>query len=321
MSLVPISLTDRQEHASRSRARRKRNHRYRTYESVLTLPQSRPKGRVGLRQRQAERRARVETQDTDRADPLLRRIPWRSFTPRIPALILLMATLALGIYGSSSATFFVYEAQIQGNRHINTERIFEASGVNEQHILWVDPRDVVQKVSQIPGVKSVNVRLSFPAHVLIQVTEREPVIMWRTMSVGGDWWLDEEGWVLPYHGDTENPDTIYVIDWSDRQLGPGVRLDPPDLVQGVKEMAEALPGIRLFYYQQDRGLNFIQERDQFKWPVYVGDGQDLTLKIRSVQALSDYLLAHGIYPGFIDVRWPELPVFGEPGVSAMELEN
>ncbi len=319
---MQISLFDREEQPSRAKARRKRkNPRYRSYESVLALPQSHPKRRVGLRQRQAERQARAEAQDMDRTEPLWRRIPWRSFAPRIPALILLLAVLALAAYVSSSATFFVYGAQIRGNRYIDAERIFEASGINEQHILWVNPQEAVQKIGQIPGVKSASVRLSLPAQVLIEVTEREPIIMWRTISVGGDWWLDEEGFVLPFHGDTENPDTVYVIDWSDRQLQPDARIDPPDLVQGVKQMAQALPGVRLFYYQQDRGLNFIQERDNHKWPVYVGDGQGLALKIRSVQALTDYLLAHEIYPGFIDVRWPELPVFGEPGVPAVDLEN
>ena len=315
-------LIDRNEHPSRGKARRRRkNPRYRTYESVLALPQSRPKRRAGLRQRQAERQARAEAQDLDRTESLWRRIPWRSFAPRVPALVLLLAALALSIYVSSSATFFVYEAHIQGNRYIDAQRIFDVSGIDEQHILWVDAQGVAQQIGQIPGVKSASVRLSLPAQVLIEVTEREPIILWRTMSVGGDWWLDEEGFVLPYHGNTENPDTLYVIDWSDRQLQPDARIDPPDLVQGVKQMAQALPGVRLFYFQQDRGLNFIQERDNHKWPVYVGDGQNLALKIRSVQALSDYLLAREIYPGFIDVRWPELPVFGEPGVSAIEWEE
>lgn len=318
---MQISLIDREERSSRRKARRKRSHRYHTYESVLALPQSRTKRRIGMQRRQAERRTRGEAQGTVSIQPLWRRIPWRLVVPRIPALILMIGALALSVIVSTSASFFVYGAQIQGNRHIDAASIFEASGVNERHILWVDPREVAEQISQIPGVKSVTVRLSLPAQVIIQVREREPVIMWRTMSVGGDWWLDEEGFVLPYHGDTEHPNTVFVVDWSDRQLQPNARIDPPDLVLWVKQMAQALPGARLFYYQQDRGLNFIQEKDNHKWPVYVGDGQGLALKIRSVQALSSYLLAHEIYPGFIDVRWPELPVFGEPGVSAVGLEN
>jgi len=48
----------------------------------------------------------------------------------------------------------------------------------------------------------------------------------------------------------------------------------------------------------------------YKYQVYVGDGKDLTHKIQAVRAMDSYLLSNGIRPTFVDVRWPDLPVYG-----------
>jgi len=64
------------------------------------------------------------------------------------------------------------------------------------------------------------VSCSLPAHVSIAVEEREPAVMWRLLVQVRDWWLDEEGVVLPYHGDVSN--TVFVVDSSTPQLQKGI---------------------------------------------------------------------------------------------------
>jgi hypothetical protein len=216
------------------------------------------------------------------------------------------------------ARFFVYEAQIVGNHYITFNQIYERAEVHEQNIFWIEPRKVAQRIAQIPGIKTVRVRCALPARVTITVQEREPVVMWRTLSHGGDWWLDEEGIVLPYHGDTHSSDMIFVVDSSGRKLEEGEQIQPPEIVAWVRKLASELPGVQVFYYQADRGLNFTQEVNGHKWLVYVGDGQDLPQKIQAVQTLTDYLVANAIYPRFLDVRWPNLPVFGQAQAATVD---
>jgi hypothetical protein len=68
----------------------------------------------------------------------------------------------------------------------------------------------------------------------------------------------------------------------------------------------------VFYYETNRGLYFSQEVGQGAWPVYVGTSEDLPRKIQIVQALTDYLVGHNIEPRYVDVRWPDHPVYGKP---------
>ena len=225
---------------------------------------------------------------------------------------MLAAVVAAIVYGSTDASFFVYDADVGGNQYIDYSTIYKAADVHEQHIFWIEPKEVAKRITQIPGIKTVRVRTGLPGKVKIEVEERKPLMVWRTLAYGGDWWLDDEGIVLRYGGDADDPDTVYVVDSSNRQLQFGDQIDPVEIVDWVQQLANALPGARFFYFQDDRGLYFSQDRLGLDWPVYVGDGENLTRKIQAVQALNHYLTENSIQATFVDVRWPDLPVYGKP---------
>jgi len=83
-------------------------------------------------------------------------------------------------------------------------------------------------------------------------------------------------------------------------------------VRSVQRLAAALPKTRIFFYQADRGLSYTQRVEGGEWPVYVGTSEDLAAKIQILQALFDYFAAHGLHPGYVDVRWASHPAYGQP---------
>jgi cell division septal protein FtsQ len=168
---------------------------------------------------------------------------------------------------------------------------------------------VAERIIQLDGIKAVRVRCDLPAQVYIEVEEREPVVMWRALAQGRDWWLDEEGRVLPYPGDVDAPNMVFVVDASDRQLQPRGKLEPASLVASVRQLAQALPEIQVFYYDQERGLSFVQTVDGGQWPVYVGSSENLAYKIQVLQVLIQHLKAESIVPDYVDVRWPDHAVY------------
>ena len=234
----------------------------------------------------------------------------RSVLRRIPVAAILVALAWLAIYTSTNAKFFVYDAQIVGGRHTGPETVYQAAGVHEQNIFWIDPQQVAEDIMQLQGVKSVRVRCELPARVTIEVEEREPVVMWRATAQQQDLWLDKEGKVLPYHGDTNSPEMVFVIYYGERRLQEGDSVEPEGIVQSTLQLDAALPGVRIFYYQPDRGLSFTQQAETGSWPVYVGSSEDLPRKIQVVSALTSYLRANGIQPRYVDVRWADHPVYG-----------
>jgi POTRA domain, FtsQ-type len=260
------------------------------------------------------KKARPQVKRRPKADviPGRRPIRWSKVTLKVLAFLILVGSIGLIAYGFTAPDFYVYQAAVSGAHHLSAEQLYLAAGIHEQSIFWVRPARVEQSLGQINGIKSVKVSCSLPARVRIAVTEREPVVMWRLRMQNKDWWLDEEGEVLPYHGDVNN--TVFVVDSSTPHLQEGDRIKPEGAVASILQLAAALPGVNVFYYQADQGFSFIHKSADGiqQWPVLVGTSEDLSHKIQILQKLTEYLAAHSIQPRYIDVRWADHPVYGAP---------
>jgi cell division septal protein FtsQ len=317
---VRINLADDNRDRARGKKRRRQHgrRRSRTYNAAITLSQSSgsqakqpskrakskpsPKGKVRSR-----RQAAAETSAPSQRSSGVR---WRAVARRVPAILILAALVAGAVYASTDARFFVYDAQIVGVQHLTVQEIYEAAGVHEQNIFWLDPQEVARRIIQVHGIRAVRVRFELPAQVSIVVEEREPVVMWRATTQDMDHWLDGEGVVLPYHGDLSSPDMVFVVDFGERHLQEGDRIEPEGIARSALQLAAAVPGVRIFSYQPGQGLSFTQEVDGGQWPVYVGTTEDLPQKIQVLQALTEYLRVNHIQPRYVDVRWPKHPVYG-----------
>jgi cell division septal protein FtsQ len=287
--------------------KRRKRKRSRTFRVAVAQPQIQPRRGAQKRRSEAQRRSPQRQPKAQEASAPRRAVSWRQAWARLPVVLLLGGLIALVVYASSDSKFFVYAAQISGVRHLDTKAVYRAAGVDEQNIFWIRPEQVAERIAQLDGVAAVRVHCALPARVSIEVTERDPVVMWRAASQGHDWWLDEEGVVLPYDGDVEH--TIFVVDSSERSLAVGDRIEPKGIVRSVQQLAEALPGTTLFFYDAERGLSFRQEENGGQWPVYVGSSEDLPRKIQAMQTLTDYLGQQNIRPSYVDVRWAAHPVF------------
>lgn len=269
-------------------------------------------------EREVPKRTRVDAQPRPsqaESSPLLskERIAARRFLVSRWWALLLLGTLLGGVaYGYADSRFFVYHAEIKGVRYLDAQAIYRAAGVDKQSVFWIDPQGVAQRIIALDGVKAVRVRCSLPAVVSIEVEEREPTVLWRSLPGKHDWWLDAEGVVLPYNGDPYSERTVFVVDASDLPLRVGDSIQPEGLVQSVLRMAAVLPGARVFYYEAERGLSFSHQTGSSQWPVFVGTGEDLQRKIQVVQVLTKYLVSKGIRPSYVDVRWADRPLYGMP---------
>ena len=239
---------------------------------------------------------------------------WRPFLVRLPVAAVLAGLIALFVYVSVTEEFYVSGADVRGDHYVAEDAIYQASGVDRQNIFFIQPNRVAEAVVQLDGIKAARVRCRLPAQLTIEVTERQPVVLWHAESLGNDWWLDEEGVVLSYHGIVS--DTVIVIDYSERQLKIGDRVEPEGIVGSVQQLASSLPEVSIFYYQPDRGLSFVQDTAFGSWPVYIGDSSDLARKLLVLQALKAFFVEHEMRPTYVDVRWADYPAFGKPGGKA-----
>lgn len=326
---VRIDLVENANDQRRGRRdHRKKRRAARTFDSAVALPRvPARRGERTARQRSGtaeprsvEKQARARRQQ-QRRDPesaaqrQARRATVRAWVRRFPGLLLLAALVGGIVYASVDARFFVYEAAVRGAQHLPATTIYETAGVHEQNIFWIDPQDVARRIIALEGIKAVQVSCDLPARVVIEIEERQPVILWRAQSQERDWWVDAEGRILPYHGDVNSPDTVFVLDSSERRLDVGQTVEPQGIARSVLQLAEALPEVKVFYYQADRGLSFIQQGEMGSWPVYVGGSEDLARKIQVMLTLTSYLQGNRVRPRYVDVRWADHPVYGRPAAE------
>ena len=214
--------------------------------------------------------------------------------------VLLLVTLALlTSQFFTTHRFYVYEAEVQGNRFVDQSEIYSASGLHEMSIFWIKPEQAEADISNLPGVKEAKVTCRLPNRVRIEVVERRALIIWQRGAERRG--VDELGAILPLAGELEG--MLLINDRTAGSFEVGDRIDL-EVVTSALELWQLLPTAAL-QYSQDKGLSF----EQWGYPIYFGAG-DMAEKMAILNALLRDLSFEGIQPEFIDLRFKESPFYG-----------
>jgi cell division protein FtsQ len=228
-------------------------------------------------------------------------VRWYAAVSRLAAASLLVLA-GWAIYAMfKSPNFYVYDAEVLGNAAVRAEEVYAISDLEGISIFWVDPEDVAGRVEKLPDVRSAHVDVRLPARVIINVEERVPEIVWQTGD--GLWWVDPEGIVFPPHADLS--DTLTIVDTDAQPVSPGQRLDPT-IIETAQSLRRFLPNLRVMEYSRTTGISFTTGEG---WPVYLGDGRNMDAKLTILVNLRQDLLARGVKPEFVDVRYVEKPFY------------
>src|SRR3989338_3761095 len=98
---------------------------------------------------------------------------------RLASLSVVVLMIALIARLLTDPHLYVDGINLGGNSLVPGEEIYAQSGVAQQHIAWVDPQWVAQKVTSVSGIASATVKVRWPNSVTIMVQERAPVLLWQ----------------------------------------------------------------------------------------------------------------------------------------------
>jgi len=218
------------------------------------------------------------------------------------ASFLLVGALAVLLHQmSDSYTFFVYEAKIEGNTLLTAEQVYTVSGVHEQSVFWLQPREIAARIVDHPYVKNAELHCRLPSDVSIELTERLPRIVW--ISAAGERWIDEEGMTLPALSEHRPP--LLLVDDSGRAAQKDGTLQPA-IAGSILFLSELLPEVTQFRYDATWGLLFQSEHG---WSVALGDSSRMKQKASVLTTIQDEILARGDQPQLIDIRFPDSPYY------------
>lgn len=206
----------------------------------------------------------------------------------------------------------VSQAQVIGNQLISPDELNAVMGITGQPIFMVKPADLENRLRlNYPELVSVNVSVSLPNVVTVNVTERQPIIRWE--QGGGYTWVSQDGIAFKPRGELSGLIPVLALSAPPVE-GTGAN-DPSNPAPFIStEMVEALKGLSghvpagvPILYEADMGFGW---NDPHGWRVYFGTkASDMELKVRVYESMVKSLTERGIRPALINVMYPTAPYY------------
>jgi len=238
-------------------------------------------------------------------------IPRPRFGWRFVSLMLVALLGTLLYFAYNLPELRVNEAQVIGNQIVTPQEINSVLGIAGQPVFLLTPADLETRLRlNYPELASVQVSVSLPNVVSVNVTERTPFIRWE--QGGGYTWVAEDGVAFRPRGEIAGLIPIVAVSAPPVVGGGTDPLTPTpfistEMVDAVKGLMGHVPaGMPILY---DAGMGF-GWNDPRGWRVYFGTGaSDVELKMRVYESMVSSLTQRGIRPALINVMYPTAPYY------------
>lgn len=265
------------------------------------------------KRRSARQRLNLRRQGVDPTRPEARVRPqgvvwvsWRWFSG---ALTLSLVFVLYAMLGTN--VFIVDSVAVGGEKYLTAEQIFEAAGVANKHLFWVDPLDIEERLESNPSISDAQVYVGWPPNMVsIVINEREPALIWEQGNFRV--WTDINGIVMFQR--EERADLLRIVSRQENiePLGVGSTIDR-EVIAGALQLREKLPNIDrdvqnvdVLLYDPVKGLGYEATQN---WIVWFGVGTNMEMKALVYYAIK--LRFPDIAFLEIDVSNPDHPSFTE----------
>jgi cell division protein FtsQ len=193
--------------------------------------------------------------------------------------------------------------RVAGAQTLDHAGLVELSGLEGESMLRLPLDNARSRILEVPQVRSVVIKRSWPQTVTIHVEERRPFAFW---SVDGrDYTVDAEGVVLAA-GVPDGPAPRIVEPGGNRVMGPGDRVHPDAIALAARITAEAPrflgQTVRELEFKPDVGLTAVFGNGM---RVTFGDERSYDYKVAVLSKLLEQLSTRGVTPRAVDLRFGE----------------
>lgn len=219
-------------------------------------------------------------------------------TGRLPAFLMSVGlSVILGAFAISD-DFAIESVVIRGNSIAYADSIVESSNALGESVFRIAPDRVADRVAAHPVVESAEVRTELPDRMIIEVVEREPVIVWQT----GDQavLIDAYGWVLGEGDDSSLP---RVVELDGEMPEPGTTVGT-ERVEAVRYLLEEFGETATLEHSDEDGFAIHLEDERV---IVLGDVEELPVKVQVVSRIESM----DVEWTRLDVRDPERPYYHE----------
>jgi len=287
---------------------------------------------------QVRRRIEMGVPNAPAASISLPALPEIHFSWRILSM-LLVSFLSFAVYYLWTAPMFtVNSVEMTGIQRIKPYDLNTVLGVSGVPSFLVDVEMLKESVlEKFPAITDVSVEFEFPNRVIVNIQEREPVLVW--IQGGRSDLVDVDGIAFPLQleeSDLSGSD-LPIVDASGvfrpREIAPeeevqGQLLDrifslfreeepvvdpveprqviTPQMVSAILVLKDYAPeGVPLLYLE-DHGLTW---EDPGGWLVYFGDPENIEMKLRVYHTILRHLQRNEEIPTVVSVEWVDAPFY------------
>lgn len=152
-----------------------------------------------------------------------------------------VAVLALGWFFLFSPYWLVTTVTVEGLVTVSEEQVLAQLPAAGRNIFLLDTGTATRAISNYPAVRDVRIIRRLPNTVTVVVTEREPILVWKTTQTL--YAVDVTGTAYRTISESEREGLFIVNDAANVHVEVGQQVVPSKFTTAYKTIAEQLPQI------------------------------------------------------------------------------
>jgi hypothetical protein len=293
-----------------------------------------PAGKRTSRPKEARRRYNVAL-NTKGAELRLPAVPVVKVGWRVISGFMVIFTLLAIYFLWTAPEMQVQEIELVGVERLSTEQVGGALQVIGSPVFTVDRTKMLQTLQEnYWELVDASVRVGFPAKIIVEAGERQPVLLWKDRQTDFEIWVDANGVSFPKRFDMPELITVVAMEpppalWAEEaaeegaatpEEDAGAQLDPetavlkehqlitPQMVSAIQALGKRAPADTVLVYDPEHGLGWVDPEEN--WQVYFGSSTDnMDIKLKVYTAIVEELKAKDIRPVLINLEQLHAPFY------------
>ena len=214
-----------------------------------------------------------------------------------------------------SPVFTVSTLDVAGLVRLTNEEINSVANVIGKSIILVNPSNLEQDLhTAFPELVNVSVNTEIPNKVVVNLSERKPVLTWQ--QDGQNFWIDADGVAFKPNGEggpsikVQGSELLSISPPDSENIeeeGKPLQTLPVELVNAILTISQEAPENTPLVYDSKYGLGW---QDPRGWQVYFGKGDDqVDMKLDVYNKTWKRLKKAGIRPALINVEHVHAPYY------------
>lgn len=238
-----------------------------------------------------------------------RRARWlRRFIFVVPPLV----AASFGLYSLFTVPYFaIQHITVEGTRNGQVLAAIQQLHLTGDNIFLADTRADAAEIRTLPPIADASVSRQFPDTLVVQVVERQPVLIWQVANALFS--VDSGGAIIAQVQQAGGLPIItdeHRLDQQSKPFAPGGKIDPK-IIQMARQLLERIPtasGITSFTLHNTLAYGIVLDSAE-GWQARFGDPDDLDTKIQELAAILQFVRQRGQQLALIDLRFGFYPYY------------